>query len=103
MTLLYLNQEKEMNMRMLKAARKEEEEWRLKSRKLWLKGGDNNTGYFHKQNKSSLSFSIIKELNDSNGKKSKGMRQSRGILFNTSEISIQTVMRRIPYLRLIFS
>ena len=30
----YLNQEKEMNMRILKAERQEEEEWRLKSRQL---------------------------------------------------------------------
>ena len=48
MTLLALNQEKELNMIMLRAARKEEQELRLKSRQLWLKGGDSNTGYFHK-------------------------------------------------------
>ena len=65
-TLFSLNLEKEMNMKILMAARKEEEERRLKSRKLWLKWGDNNTGYFHKQTKGRLSFNIIKELKDSN-------------------------------------
>eukprot|EP00253_Pinus_taeda_P004732 PITA_04732 len=29
--------------------REEETEWRLKSRQLWLQGGDKNTTYFHKQ------------------------------------------------------
>ena len=57
-----------MNIGILKATRKEEEEWTMKSRKLWLKGGDNITGYFHKQTKYRLSFNIIKELKDSNGK-----------------------------------
>ena len=47
-TMLALNHEKYLNLRMLRAARQEEEELRLKSIQLWLKGGDNNTGYFHK-------------------------------------------------------
>ena len=46
-TLLALNQEKELNIRMLRAIRNEEEELRLESIQLWLKGGDSNTGYFH--------------------------------------------------------
>eukprot|EP00253_Pinus_taeda_P034390 PITA_34390 len=29
--------------------REEETKWRLKSRQLWLQGGDKNTAYFHKQ------------------------------------------------------
>lgn len=29
--------------------REEETKWRLKSRQLWLQGGDKNTTYFHKQ------------------------------------------------------
>ena len=72
MTLLTLNLEKELKMRMLRASRQEEEELRLKSRQLWLKGGDNNTGYFHKQSKGRLSFNTIKELYDSNGNKIEG-------------------------------
>ena len=72
MTLISRNKEKEMNMKILMAARKEEEERRLKSRKLWLKWGDNNTGYFHKQTKAIQSFNIIKELKDRNGQKIDG-------------------------------
>ena len=44
----------------------------MNSMQIWLKGGDNNTSYFHKQTKSGLSFNIIKELNDSNGQKFEG-------------------------------
>ena len=43
-----LIQEKELNLKILNAA-KEEEELRVKSRQLWLKGGDSNTEYFHKK------------------------------------------------------
>ena len=71
-TLLALNQEKELNMRMLRDSRQKEEELRLKSRQLSLKGGDINTGYFHKQSKAILSFNTIKELYDSNGNKVEG-------------------------------
>ena len=42
-TPMLLRQEKELNIKILNAARQEEEEWRLKSRQLWLKGGDSNT------------------------------------------------------------
>ena len=72
MTLLALNQEKELNTRMLRDSRKEEDELRLKSRQLWLKGGDSNTSYFHKQSKAKLSFNTIKELYDINGNKVEG-------------------------------
>ena len=38
-----LNREKELNMKILRSVKMEEEEWRIKSRQLWLKAGDNNT------------------------------------------------------------
>ena len=72
MTVLALNHEKYLNMRMLRAARQEEEELRLKSRQLWLKGGDSNIDYFHKQSKARLRFNTIRELYDSNGNKIDG-------------------------------
>ena len=41
----------------------------MKSRQLWLKGGDSNTNYFHKQTKARLNFNMIKELKDKDGKR----------------------------------
>ena len=68
----YLDQEKDLNVKILKVARDEEEEWRVKSRKLWLKGGDINTEYFHKQAKARLSFNITKEMKYNHKSKIKG-------------------------------
>ena len=59
-------QEKALNSKILKATRQEEETLRIKSRQLWLKGGDKNTDYFHKQTKNRRSCNYIKELKNSN-------------------------------------
>ena len=64
---LFIIQEKELNLKILNTTRCEEEELRVKSRKVWLKGGDINTYYFHKQTNARLSFSMIKELKDKYG------------------------------------
>ena len=45
---LFINQKKELNLKILNAAKCEEEELRVKSKQLWLKGGDSNMDYFHK-------------------------------------------------------
>ena len=63
-TPLLISQEKDLNQKILIAARGEEEDLRIKSRYLWLKGGDSNTKYFHNQEKARLSFNMIKELKD---------------------------------------
>ena len=68
-TPLFINQEKDLNLKIHNAPRCEEEELRVKSRQLWLKGGDSNSDYFHKQTKARLSFNIIKELKDKDGKR----------------------------------
>ena len=58
-----------MNIRILKAARQIEEVWRIKFRQTWLKGGDSNIEYFHKQTKVQQSYNVIKELKDNHGNK----------------------------------
>ena len=68
-TPLLISQEKDLNQKILIAARGEEEDLRIKSRKLWLKGGDSNMKYFHNQAKARFSFNVIKELKDKDGNK----------------------------------
>ena len=55
---------KKINADLLAAYRAEEEFWRQRSRLLWLKLGDRNTGYFHavsKNRKRLNSFSVIED------------------------------------------
>ena len=61
-TPIIITREKELNLKILKVAIFEEEEMRVKSIQLWLKGGDSNTEYFHKQIKTRIIYSMIKEL-----------------------------------------
>jgi hypothetical protein len=42
--------------------RPKEEHWHLKSHNLWLKEGDRNTSFFHKQAKARLSRNNVKEI-----------------------------------------
>ena len=61
-TPTFLNHENELNAKILKAARHEEEELRIKSRELWLKSGDNNMAYFHNQTKARQRYNFIREI-----------------------------------------
>eukprot|EP00253_Pinus_taeda_P004292 PITA_04292 len=55
--------------------RTEEEYWRLKSRSLWLKGGDRNTSFFHRQFRARLSRNHIAEIKTTTGQICKGNQQ----------------------------
>ena len=44
------------------ACRKEAEWWREKSRCRWLKDGDQNTSYFHKQDEARKNFKTVQEI-----------------------------------------
>eukprot|EP00253_Pinus_taeda_P008759 PITA_08759 len=55
--------------------RNEEEYWRLKSRSLWLKGGDRNTSFFHRQFRARLSRNHIAEIKTTTSQICKGNQQ----------------------------
>lgn len=49
-------------------AREEEIKWRIKSRQLWLRDGDKNTSYFHKQATVRKTRNAVSTIKDSEGK-----------------------------------
>jgi hypothetical protein len=55
--------------------RMEEEYWRIKSRSLWLKAGDRNTSFFHRQYRARLSRNHISEITTAEGQICKGFSQ----------------------------
>jgi hypothetical protein len=63
----HLIQEKEHFHNYMRALHKEEKEWRLKSRALWLQAGDKNTSFFHKQAKSRQHRNTVEEIKTTSG------------------------------------
>ena len=70
-----LDKEKYAQRKAYSSFRNEEEYWRLKSRSLWLKAGDRNTTYFHRQYRARISRNHIAEITTSNGKVCRGFEQ----------------------------
>jgi hypothetical protein len=63
----HLDQEQNHFQKYLKALHNEEREWRMKSRALWLKAGDKNTTFFHKQAKARQHRNSIDEIKKASG------------------------------------
>eukprot|EP00253_Pinus_taeda_P029977 PITA_29977 len=78
-----------------------EEEWRLKSRAIWLKSGDENTSFFHNFAKGRKSANTIWSLKDEEGRVVKsfsdllglGQRHFQRIFSDTGEATIAEVIR----------
>eukprot|EP00253_Pinus_taeda_P022728 PITA_22728 len=78
-----------------------EEEWRLKSRAIWLKAGDENTRFFHNYAKGRKSTNTIWSLKDEEGRvvksfsdlSSLGQRHFQRIFSDSGEATIAEVMR----------
>eukprot|EP00253_Pinus_taeda_P025327 PITA_25327 len=61
-----LDKEAELQQKLLKASSAEEEYWRVKYRRLWLKAGDRNSAFFHKQAQARKNFNSISKINVEN-------------------------------------
>eukprot|EP00253_Pinus_taeda_P002838 PITA_02838 len=78
-----------------------EEEWRLKSRAIWLKSGNENTGFFHNFAKGRKSANTIWSLKDEEGRVVRtfsdlsglGQRHFQRIFSDTGEATIAEVIR----------
>lgn len=62
-----LLQERMLSADLVGVLKNEEEQWRLKSRSLWLKSRDHNTKYFHNQARSKVLRNKVKEITTFNG------------------------------------
>ena len=70
-----LEKEQKYQFNSFQAFRREEEYWRLKSRSNWLKVGDQNTSFFHKQCRVRLSQNDISKISFLSGEGVKGISQ----------------------------
>lgn len=78
-----------------------EEEWRLKSRAIWLKAGDENTSFFHNFAKGRKSANTIWSLKSENGREAKtfealstlGVNHFQSLFKDPGEITIAEVIQ----------
>eukprot|EP00253_Pinus_taeda_P034819 PITA_34819 len=78
-----------------------EEEWRLKSRAIWLKAGDENTKFFHNYAKGRKAANTIWRLNDSEGRdvssfetlSAMGKNHFKSLFSNPGGISLAEIIR----------
>jgi hypothetical protein len=57
-----LETEKDLHRKLHTACREKEDYWRQKSQSLWLKAGDKNTSFFHKQVEARKNYNSVKEI-----------------------------------------
>eukprot|EP00253_Pinus_taeda_P028145 PITA_28145 len=78
-----------------------EEEWRLKSREIWLKAGDENTSFFHNYAKWRKSANTIWSLKAEDGREAKtfealsslGVKHFQSLFKNQGEITLAEVIQ----------
>jgi hypothetical protein len=75
MTNLELEKEQVAQRKTFRTFRQEEEYWRLKSRILWIKFGDQNTSFFHWHFRAHLSRNHIFKIGSTDGLIHKGFDQ----------------------------
>jgi hypothetical protein len=91
--------ERETNIKLHKVFKKEEEEWILKSRSLWLKSGDRNTTFFHNQSKARRQRNNVKFIMQENGQRLDNFEEIKEATkrhFEALYISEETPPRKKP-------
>jgi len=66
--------------------KEEEQKWRIKSRQLWLHGGDKNTAFFHKQATVQKVKNNVTMINDEEGcpqKTQEAIKQTASAYYST--------------------
>ena len=84
-----LEKEQKAQFNSFRVFRQEEEYWRLKSRSTWMKAGDRNTSFFHKQYKDRLSQNHISKISSLAGETFKGITQIK----QAAEVHFQSMYR----------
>ena len=74
-----LQQEKSIYQSYLKSLNAEEPMWRLKSRSLWLKDGDKNTSFFHKQARARQWRNRVEEIKTPSGGKTSSFEKIKNL------------------------
>ena len=75
-----LEKEQQAQFNSCSAFRQEEEYWRLKSRSTWLKEGDRNTSFCHKQYRARISQNHISKITSLSGVTIKAFLKSNKLL-----------------------
>eukprot|EP00253_Pinus_taeda_P005552 PITA_05552 len=78
--------ESDIYYQLYRVNREEEQKWRIKSRQLWLHGGDKNTAFFHKQATVRKVGNNVTMINDEEGcpqKSQEAIKQIASAYYNT--------------------
>eukprot|EP00253_Pinus_taeda_P024410 PITA_24410 len=105
LTHLRKNKEWEAQGQLMSIKREEEIKWRIKSRQLWLKEGDKNTAYFHKQATVRKVRNNVNAITDSQGnqhndqesiKKAASLHLQSLLMENQEETDYAALLHHLP-------
>eukprot|EP00253_Pinus_taeda_P010145 PITA_10145 len=96
---------KKIKQKLMHIKREEETKWRFKSRQLWLKEGDKNTAYFHKQATARKIRNNVNAITDSEGnhhnnqesiKRAASLHYKSLLTKNQEEVDYSELLQHLP-------